>query len=71
MKNCDLDYDVERLASLSISLRSLDLCGYPLLVSAVTSLSSMMDGYLYSMNRPEIPGAGSTEMAYVPNKCGA
>jgi len=34
-------------------------------------LPSMMDEYLYTRNRPEIPGAGSTEMAYVPNKGGA
>jgi len=70
-ETCGQDYDRDRLASLAIALRGLDLCGDPFPVSAVTSLPSMMDEYLYTRNRPEIPGAGSTEMAYVPNKDGA
>ena len=70
-ETCDRDYDRDRLASLAISLRGHDLCGDPFPVSAVTSLPSVMDEYLYTRNRPEIPGAGWTEMAYVPNKVGA
>ena len=65
---CDQDYDRDRLASLAISLRGLDLCGDPFPVIAVTSLPSMMDEYLYVRKQPELSGAGLTEMAYVPNK---
>ncbi len=67
-ETCDRDYDRDRLASLAITLRGLDLCGDPFPLNAVTSLLSMMDEYLYTRNRPEIHGAGWTEMAYVPNK---
>ncbi len=66
--NCDRDYDRDRLASLAISLRGLDLCGDPFPVSAESSLPSMMDEYLYNRSMPDAPGAGRTEMAYVPNK---
>jgi putative transposase len=69
--NCDRDYDRDRLASLAISLRGLDLCGDPFPVSAVTALPSMMDEYLYTRSMPDASGSGRTEMAYVPNKGGA
>ena len=67
-ENCDRDYDRDRLASLAISLRGLDLCGDPFPVSAESSLPSMMDEYLYTRSMPDAPGAGRTEMAYVPNE---
>jgi putative transposase len=66
-ENCDRDYDRDRLASLAISLRGLDLCGDPFPVSAVTSVPSVMDEYLYVRKQPGLSGAGSTEAAYVPN----
>ena len=66
--NCDQDYDRDRLASLAITLRGLDLCGDPFPVSAGSSLPSMMDEYLYTRSMPDAPGAGRTEMAYVPNE---
>ena len=66
--NCDQDYDRDRLASLAITLRGLDLCGDPFPVSAESSLPSMMDEYLYTRSMPDAPGAGRTEMAYVPNE---
>ncbi len=66
--NCDRDYDRDRLASLAISLRGLDLCGDPFPVSAESSLPSMMDEYLYNRSMPDAHGAGRIEMAYVPNK---
>ena len=56
------------LASLAISIRGLDLRGDPFPVSAVTSLPSMMDEYLYTGSMPDASGSGRTEMAYVPNK---
>ena len=67
-KNCDRDYDRDRLASLAISLRGLDLCGDPFPVSGESSLPSMMDEYLYTRSMPDAPGTGRTEMAYVPNE---
>ena len=46
----------------------IDPCGDPFPESAVTSLPSMMDEYLYTRSMPDAPGAGRTEMAYVPNE---
>ena len=66
--NCDQDYDRDRLASLAISLRGLDLCGDPFPVGAATSLPSMMGEYLYIRKKPDLSGADLTEMAYVPNR---
>ena len=66
-ENCGLDYDRDRLASLAISLRGLDLCGDPFPVSAESSLSSVKDEYLYVRSKPEAFEAGSTEMVYDPN----
>ncbi len=66
-ENCGRDYDRDRLASLAISLRGLDLCGDPFPVSAIASIPSMMDEYLYTRNQPEISGADGTEMAYASN----
>ena len=66
-ENCGLDYDRDRLASLAISLRGLDLCGDPFPVSAIASVPSRMDEYLYTRNQPEISGADGTEMAYASN----
>ncbi len=66
--NCDRDYDRNRLASLAITLRGIDLCGDPFPVSAIASFSSMMDEYLYVRNLPDITEAGSTEMKYAANK---
>ena len=67
-RNCGRDYDRDRLASLAISLRGLDLCGDPFPVSAIASIPSMMYEYLYTRNQPEISGADGTEMAYVSNE---
>ncbi len=66
-ENCGRDYDRDRLASLAISLRGLDLCGDPFPVSAIASVPSRMDEYLYTRNQPEISGADGTEMAYASN----
>ena len=63
---CGRDYDRDRLASLAISLRGLDLCGDPFPVSAESSLSSVKDEYLYVRSKPEAFEAGSTEMVYDP-----
>ncbi len=41
-ENCGRDYDRDRLASLAISLRGLDLCGDPFHVSAIASVPSRM-----------------------------
>ena len=46
----------------------IDLCGDPFPESAVTSLPSMMDEYLYLRKQPELSETGSTETAYAPNK---
>lgn len=70
-ENCDRDYDRDRLASLAISIRGLDLCGDPFPVSASASLSSMMDEYLYVRNLPDIPEADKTEMVYAANRTDA
>ncbi len=66
-RNCGRDYDRDRLASLAISLRGLDLCGDPFPVSAIASVPSRMGEYLYTRNQPEISGADGTEMAYASN----
>ena len=66
-ENCGLDYDGDRLASLAISIRGLDLCGDPFPVSAIASVPSRMGEYLYTGNQPEISGADGTEMAYASN----
>ncbi len=67
-KNRDQYYDRGRFASLAISLRGLVLCGDPFPESAVTSLPSMMDEYLYLRKQPELSETGSTKTAYAPNK---
>ena len=67
--NCDHDYDRDGLALSAISICGLDLCGDPFPVSAVTSLPSVMDEYLYTGKLRLLSGTGRTEMAYVPNKC--
>ncbi len=69
--NCDRDYDRDRLASLTITHRGIDLCGDPFPVSASASWQSMKDEYLYIRDKPEIPEAGSTETAYAANRTGA
>ncbi len=61
--NCGRDYDRDRLTSLAISLPGLDLCGDPFPVSAMASVPSKMDKYLYTRSQPEISGADGTEMA--------
>ena len=50
--NCDRDYDRNRLASLAITLRGIDLCGDPFPVSAFASWQSMKDEYLYIRDKP-------------------
>ena len=67
-ENCGRDYDRDRLASLAISLRGLDLCGDPFPVSAESSLPSMMDEYLYTRSMPDASGSERAETAYVPNE---
>ena len=69
--NCDRNYDRDRLASLAITHRGIDLCGDPFPVSASASWQSMKDEYLHIRNKPEISEAGSTETAYTTNRTGA
>ena len=64
---CGRDYDRDRLASLAISLRGLDLCGDPFPASAIASLPSMMNEYLYFSHIPDVVEAGRTEMVYASN----
>ncbi|MGC8608610.1 MAG: zinc ribbon domain-containing protein [Thermoplasmata archaeon] len=45
--NCGLTYDRNRLSSLSISIRGLDLCGTPFTVSGSSSWHFMKNDYLY------------------------
>jgi transposase len=45
--NCGLTYDRDKLASLSISVRGLSLCGTPFTVSGSASWHSMKNNYLY------------------------
>jgi IS605 OrfB family transposase len=45
--NCGLTYDRNRLSSLSISIRGLDLCGTPFIVSGTSSWHFMKDNYMY------------------------
>ncbi|MCL5802256.1 MAG: hypothetical protein M1529_00355 [Candidatus Thermoplasmatota archaeon] len=45
--NCDRNYDRNRLASLAITLRGVDLCGDPFPASASATWQSMKDEYLY------------------------
>ncbi len=66
--NCDQDYDRDRLASLAITLRGLDLCGDPFPVSASASWQSMKNEYLYLGHVPDMPEAGRTETAYATNE---
>ena len=67
----DQKADLDRLASLAITHRGIDLCGDPFPVSASASWQSMKDEYLYIRDKPEIPEAGSTEAAYAANRTGA
>ena len=64
---CGRDYDRDRLASLAISFRGLDLCGDPFPASAIASLPSMMNEYLYFSHIPDVVEAGRTEMVYASN----
>jgi putative transposase len=66
--NCDQDYDRDRLASLAITLRGLDLCGDPFPVSASASWQSMKNEYLYPGHVPDMPEAGRTETTYAANE---
>ena len=66
-KKCGRDYDRDRLASLAITLRGLYLCGDPFPVSAITSLPSVRNEYLYINHRPDVAEAGRTEMANASN----
>ena len=46
--NCGVTFDRDKLASLSISVRGLYLCGTPFAVSGSASWHSMKDDYLYN-----------------------
>ena len=63
-----LEYERDRLASLAITLRGLDLCGDPFPVSALTSVPSVMNEYLYTRRLPGSSGSGPTEAVYVANR---
>jgi len=54
---CGLTYDRDKLASLSISMRGLSLCGTPFAVSGSASWHSMMDDYLYHPDQVIIENA--------------
>jgi hypothetical protein len=47
--NCSLTYGRDKLASLSISVRELCLCGTPFTVSGSASWHSMKNNYLYTI----------------------
>ena len=66
-KNCGRDYDRDRLASLAITLRGLYLCGDPFPVSAMASLPSVRDEYLYINHRPDVAEVGGIEMVNASN----
>jgi putative transposase len=66
-KKCGRDYDRDRLASLAITLRGLYLCGDPFPVSAIVSLPSVREEYLYINHIPDVAEAGGTEMANASN----
>ena len=66
--NCDRDYDRDRLASLAITMRGLDLCGDPFPVSAMAPLPSVIGEYLHTRNKPDIVREGRTEMVYASNE---
>ena len=66
-KNCGRDYDRDRLASLAITLRGLYLCGDPFPVSAIASLPSVRNEYLYINHRPDVGEGGRTEMVNTSN----
>jgi IS605 OrfB family transposase len=55
--NCGLSYDRNRLSSLSISIRGLDLCGTPFAVSGSASWHSMKNSYLYHPDQVTIDNA--------------
>ena len=67
-ETCGRDYERDRLASLAITLRGLDLCGDPFPVSALTSVPSVMNEYLYTRRLPGSSGSGPTEAVYVANR---
>ena len=64
---CGVDYDRDRLASLSILCRGLRLCGRPFAASADASWQQMRDEYLYTSGTPGAVGAGGTDAASAPN----
>jgi transposase len=55
--NCGLSYDRNRVSSLSISIRGLDLCGTPFAVSGSASWHSMKNNYLYHPDQVIIENA--------------
>ena len=69
-KNCGVDYDRNRLASLAILLRGLRLCGQPFAVSEDASWRSLKDEYLYVSTKSDCGKAGWTENANAPNENG-
>jgi len=52
-----LTYDRDKLASLSISMRGLSLCGTPFAVSGSASWHSMKNSYLYRPDQVIIENA--------------
>ena len=66
-KNCGRDYDRDRLASLAITIRGLYLCGDPFPVSAIASVPSVMDEYLYINHRPDVIETSGTETVNASN----
>ncbi|MDG7034396.1 MAG: transposase [Nitrososphaerota archaeon] len=65
---CGVDYDRDRLASLSILCRGLRLCGRPFAASADASWQQMRDEYLYPGSRPDALRTGWTDAASAPNE---
>jgi putative transposase len=66
-EKCGRDYDRDRLSSLAITFRGLYLCGDPFPVSAITSLPSVRDEYLYVNHRPDVIETSGTEMVNASN----
>ena len=55
------------LATVLVAFRGLYLCGDPFPVSAIASLPSVRDEYLYVNHRPDVIETSGTEMVNASN----
>ncbi|MGC8515130.1 MAG: zinc ribbon domain-containing protein [Thermoplasmata archaeon] len=65
--NCGVTYDRDKLASLSISVRGLYLCGTPFIVSGSSSWHSMKNSYLYHPDQVSIENASECKKEMYSN----